>query len=340
MTWLVTGGAGYVGAHVVHAMTGAGEDVVVLDDLSTGDAGRLPGLPSVPLVVGSVRDRGLVRRVLREHAVQGVVHVAGKKQVTESMADPLTYYAENVEGLIALLEGCRAEGVRRFVFSSSAAVYGAPDADPVAEDAPCRPLSPYGETKLVGEWLLRDCAAWGLAATSLRYFNVAGAACPRLGDSGAANLVPLVFAALDAGRPPVVFGDDHATPDGTGVRDFVHVADVATAHLAAARALTAGSGGGTYNVGRGEGSSVLDVLRTVAEVTGADSTPTVAGRRPGDPASVVAAVGRIERELGFRAVHDLRSMVDSAWTAWRRLQPIPSGVPGARFPRPGTPLRR
>jgi UDP-glucose 4-epimerase len=323
VSWLVTGGAGYIGAHVVHAMVAAGEEVVVLDDLSTGDAARLDGLPSVPLVVGSVRDRGLVRRVLREHAVQGVVHVAGKKQVAESVADPLTYYAENVEGLVALLESCRAKGVSRFVFSSSAAVYGSPDADPVTEDAPCRPVSPYGQTKLVGEWLLRDCAAaWGLAATSLRYFNVAGAADPRLGDTGAANLVPLVFTALDAGSPPVVFGADHATPDGTGVRDFVHVADVAAAHLAAARALTAGSPGGTYNVGRGEGSSVLDVLRVVGEVTGADTTPTIAGQRPGDPGSVVAAVGRIERELGFRAEHDLRAMVTSAWTAWRRLQPL------------------
>ena len=323
MTWLVTGGAGYIGAHVVHAMVAAGEPVVVLDDLSTGDADRLEGLGSVPLVVGSVRDRGLVRRVLREHAVQGVVHVAGKKQVAESVADPLTYYAENVEGLVALLESCHATGVRRFVFSSSAAVYGSPDTDPVGEDAPCRPLSPYGQTKLAGEWLLRDCAtAWGLVATSLRYFNVAGAAQPRLGDVGAANLVPLVFAALDAGCPPVVFGDDHATPDGTGVRDYVHVADVAAAHLAAARALAAGSAGGTYNVGRGAGCSVRDVLRVVATVTGADTTPTVAGRRSGDPASVVAAVDRIERELGFRARRDLHDMVASAWAAWRHLQPL------------------
>jgi UDP-glucose 4-epimerase len=323
MTWLVTGGAGYIGAHVVHAMAAAGERVVVLDDLSTGDAARLEQLPAVPLVVGSVRDRGLVRRVLREHAVQGVVHVAGKKQVAESMADPLTYYAENVEGLVALLESCRAKGVARFVFSSSAAVYGTPDRDPVTEDAPCRPLSPYGRTKLVGEWLLRDCAAaWGLAVTSLRYFNVAGAVEPRLGDSGAANLVPLVFAALDAGCAPVVFGDDHATPDGTGVRDYVHVADVAAAHLAAVRALAAGSPGSTYNVGRGQGCSVLDVLRVIGEVTGADTTPTVAGRRPGDPASVVASVVRIERELGFRAEHDLRSIIGSSWTAWSRLQPL------------------
>ncbi|MBM7807541.1 UDP-glucose 4-epimerase [Geodermatophilus bullaregiensis] len=322
MSWLVTGGAGYVGAHVVHAMVAAGEDVVVLDDLSTGDADRLAGLPQVPLEVGSVRDRGTVRRVLREKGVSGVVHLAGKKQVAESVADPLLYWAENVEGLVALLEGCRAKGVTRFVFSSSASVYGTPDADRVAEDTACCPLSPYGRTKLAGEDLLRDCAAWGLTSTSLRYFNVAGAAAPELGDRGAANLVPLVFEALDAGRPPLLFGDDHPTPDGSCVRDFVHVSDVAHAHVAAARALAAGRPGGTYNVGRGEGSSVLEVLRVVAEVTGGDTTPQVTGRRPGDAARVVAAVDRIATDLGFRATRDLREMVTSAWTAWRALQPL------------------
>ena len=322
MSWLVTGGAGYVGAHVVHAMVAAGEEVVVLDDLSTGDADRLASLPGVPLEVGSVRDRGMVRRVLRENGVTGVVHLAGKKQVAESVADPLLYWAENVEGLVALLEGCRAKGVTRFVFSSSASVYGMPDAERVDEDTDCRPLSPYGRTKLAGEDLLRDCAAWGLAATSLRYFNVAGAAAPELGDRGTANLVPLVFEALDAGRPPLLFGDDHPTPDGSPVRDFVHVSDVADAHVAAARALVAGRPGGTYNVGCGEGSSVLEVLRVVAEVTGGDTTPEVAGRRPGDPARVVAAVDRIARDLGFRATRDLRETITSAWTAWRALQPL------------------
>jgi UDP-glucose 4-epimerase len=321
VSWLVTGGAGYVGAHVVHAMAAAGEQVVVLDDLSTGEAERLAPLSSVPLVVGSVRDRGLVRRVLREHAVQGVVHLAGRKKVAESVADPLLYYAENVEGAVALLEACRAKGVTRFVFSSSAAVYGLPATEQVGEDAECRPISPYGRTKLVGEWLVRDSAAWGLAAVNLRYFNVAGAGSPRLGDRGTGNLVPLVFEAVDADRPPVLYGADHPTPDGSPVRDFVHVADVAEAHLAAARALTAGAPGGTYNVGRGEGSSVLEVLRLVGEVTGGDTTPEVADARPGDPARVVAAVDRIDRDLGFRARCDLRSIVESAWAAWRTSQP-------------------
>jgi len=316
MTWLVTGGAGYIGAHVVRAMVADGQSVVALDDLSTGDAARVD--QGAILEHGSILDRGLVRRVLREHEVTGVVHIAAKKQVGESVADPLLYYRENLEGLVALLDGCRAKGVDRFVFSSSAATYGLPDVHLVSEDTPGSPLSPYGETKLVGEWLLRDCErAYGMRVMSLRYFNVAGAATAALGDSGITNLVPMVFDRIETGERPRVFGDDYPTPDGTCVRDYVHVADIADAHLAAARALDAGEPGATYNVGRGAGSSVLDVLRVVAEVTGRDTTPDVVARRPGDPARIVAQVDLIRAELGFCAGRDLVAMVDSAWTAWR-----------------------
>ncbi len=320
MTWLVTGGAGYIGAHVVRALVQDGQRVVALDDLSTGEADRVD--PGAVLEEGSVLDRGLVRRVLREHGVTGVVHIAAKKQVGESMADPLLYYRENVEGLVALLDGCRAKGVDRVVFSSSAATYGLPDVDLVTEDTPGVPLSPYGESKLVGEWLLRDCErAYGMRAMNLRYFNVAGTAAPELGDPGVFNLIPLVFAALEQGRNPQVFGTDYPTPDGTCVRDYVHVEDIARAHLAAARALDDGAPGATYNIGRGEGSSVLDVLRVVQEVTGLDTSHDAAPRREGDPAFVVAAVDRIREGLGFTAEHDLRSMVASAWAGWRLRHP-------------------
>lgn len=315
MTWLVTGGAGYIGAHVVRALVSDGQDVVVLDDLSTGRADRVD--PGAQLVEGSVLDRGLVRRVMRMNGVTGVVHIAAKKQVGESVADPLLYYRENVEGLVALLDSCRDKGVDRVVFSSSAATYGLPDVELVDEDTPGVPLSPYGESKLVGEWMLRACAsAYGMRVMSLRYFNVAGAATPELADTGVFNLVPLVFRALAAGERPKVFGGDYPTPDGTCIRDYVHVADIADAHLAAARALDGGALSATYNIGRGEGSSVLDVLEVIGDVTGLDTTPDVVDRRAGDPARVVAAVDRIRDGLGFTAQHDLRSMVRSAWAGW------------------------
>ena len=316
MTWLVTGGAGYIGAHVVRAMVADGQSVVALDDLSTGDASRVD--PRAAFERGTILDRAFVRRVLREHDVTGVVHIAAKKQVGESVADPLLYYRENVEGLVSLLEGCQTQGIDRFVFSSSAATYGLPDVELVTEETPGVPLSPYGETKLVGEWLLRDCAtAYGLRTMSLRYFNVAGAASPDLGDPGVFNLIPLVFLALSKGERPRVFGADYPTPDGTCVRDYVHVADIADAHLVAAKALDAGEPGATYNIGRGEGSSVLDVLKVVEQVTGLDTAPEIVDRRPGDPARIVASVERIRQGLGFRAQHDLHDMVQSAWTAWQ-----------------------
>ncbi len=319
MTWLVTGGAGYIGAHVVRAMVGDCQQVVALDDLSTGAADRVHG---AALVEGSVLDRGLVQQVLREHGVTGVVHIAGKKQVGESVADPLLYYRENVEGLIALVEGCREQGVDRFVFSSSAATYGLPDVELVSEDTPGVPLSPYGESKLIGEWLLRDCAAaYGMRAMALRYFNVAGAATPELGDPGVFNLIPLVLQALRDGRRPRVNGDDYATPDGTCVRDYVHVTDIADAHLAAARALDGGAAGATYNIGRGVGSSVLEVIDMIGQVTGLDTGYDVGPRRAGDPARIVAAVDRIREGLGFTAQYDLREMVCSAWAGWQLTHP-------------------
>jgi UDP-glucose 4-epimerase len=318
MTWLVTGGAGYIGAHVVRAMVADGQDVAVLDDLSTGTADRID--PGTRFVKGSLLDRAALTDAMR--GVTGVVHIAAKKQVGESVAEPLHYYRENLDGLLTLLEACRDGGVDRFVFSSSAATYGMPDVELVTEDLPTSPLSPYGETKLVGEWLLRDCAvAFGLRVMNMRYFNVAGAATPELGDPGVFNLVPLVFQALAKGEQPRVFGNDYPTADGTCIRDYVHVADIADAHLAAARALDAGAEGATYNIGRGTGSSVLEVLDVIGRVTGLDTTPDVVARRPGDPARIVASVDRIAAGLGFEAKHDLAQMVETAWAGWQLRHP-------------------
>ncbi|MCX4762555.1 UDP-glucose 4-epimerase GalE [Streptomyces sp. NBC_01275] len=321
MTWLITGGAGYIGAHVVRALTEAGEGAVVYDDLSTGLAARVPA--GVPLVVGSTLDGERVSRVLAEHSVTGVVHLAAKKQVGESVDRPLHYYRQNVEGLRVLLEAVTAAGVPSFVFSSSAAVYGMPDVDLVTEDTPCAPMSPYGETKLAGEWLVRATGrATGLSTASLRYFNVAGAAAPDLADAGVFNLVPMVFERLTGDAPPRIFGDDYPTPDGTCVRDYIHVVDLAEAHVAAARALQASPGRDlTLNIGRGEGVSVREMIDRVNAVTGYDRPPTVTPRRPGDPARVVASADRIAAQLGWKAKHDVQDMITSAWEGWVRLHP-------------------
>ncbi|MFC8229727.1 UDP-glucose 4-epimerase GalE [Streptomyces sp. NPDC057287] len=325
MTWLITGGAGYIGAHVAKAMTEAGERVVVLDDLSTGFEERLPA--GVTLVRGSAYDRGVLDRVLAEHAVTGVVHLAAKKQVGESVEKPLLYYRENVTGLAVLLEAVVAAGVRRFLLSSSAAVYGVPDVELITEETPCAPINPYGETKLAGEWLVRATGhAHGISTACLRYFNVAGSAEPALADTGVFNVVPMFFDRLTRGDAPRIFGDDYPTPDGTCVRDYIHVADLAEAHLAVARKLdrdaeeTAGSDL-TVNIGRGEGVSVRRLAELVAEVTGIPAEPVVEPRRPGDAARAVASSARMTGELGWTARRGMREMVLSAWEGWCRLHP-------------------
>ncbi|MFG2312675.1 UDP-glucose 4-epimerase GalE [Streptomyces sp. NPDC048566] len=317
MTWLITGGAGYIGAHVARAMAEAGERVVALDDLSSGVADRLP--PGIPLVQGSSLDGDLLKRVLAEHAVTGVVHLAARKQVGESVAEPTRYYQENVGGLATLLEAVAGAGVRRFVFSSSAAVYGNPDADPITEDTACAPMSPYGETKLAGEWLVRAAGrAHGIATVCLRYFNVAGAASPELADTGVFNIIPMVFDRLTRGEAPRIFGDDYPTPDGTAVRDYLHVCDLAEAHLAAARRLTGGASGDlTVNIGSGRGVSVRELMALVAEVTGDTRQPVVEPRRPGDAPRAVASAALAGEELGWSARREVAEMVESAWRGWR-----------------------
>ncbi|MGW2231513.1 UDP-glucose 4-epimerase GalE [Streptomyces formicae] len=317
MTWLITGGAGYIGAHVVRVMAAAGEDVVVLDDISSGVPQRLP--EEVPLVKGSSLDTDLLRRVLAEHGVTGIVHLAARKQVGESVEQPLRYYRENLGGLTTLLEAAAEAGVRRFVFSSSAAVYGnPPDVDLVSEDTPCVPVSPYGETKLAGEWLVRAAGrAHGMATVCLRYFNVAGSASPELADTGVYNVIPMVFDRLTRDESPRIFGDAHPTPDGTCVRDYIHVSDLAEAHLAAARRLAGADGGDlTVNIGRGEGVSVRELVTLIGEVSGDCRPAVVEPMRAGDSPRAVADASLAARELGWTARRGVREMVESAWAGW------------------------
>ena len=315
-TWLLTGGAGYIGAHVLRSLQESGREVVVLDDLSTGLERKVP--QGVPLVRADINDRDAVEAALRDHRIDGVVHLAAKKAVGESVAHPALYYRENVGGLTTLLAAMDAAGVGNFVFSSSAATYGAPDVDLVTEDSPTVPTSPYGETKLVGEWLTRaQGVATGLSWISLRYFNVAGAGASDLGDVGAFNLVPLVLRAYSRGEAAKVFGDDYPTPDGTCVRDYIHVADLADAHVAAAAATESGGRADTYNVGTGEGYSVSQVIDAIRRVAGIDLKSEVVARRPGDPPRIVASAERIRAELGWSATHGLDDIVASAWEAWQ-----------------------
>jgi UDP-glucose 4-epimerase len=318
MSWLVTGGAGYIGAHVVEALHDRGEQAVVIDDFSTGERGRTG---AAVLVEGSILDEDLVRRTIADNAVRGIIHIAAKKQVGESVADPLKYYRENVVATIGLLHAAVDTGLDSFVFSSSAATYGTPDLEFVTEDAPSAPVSPYGTSKLIGEWAARDvAAATALRVVSLRYFNVAGAVRPELGDPGVFNLIPMAFERIVAGEPPRIFGADYPTPDGTCIRDYIHVADIADAHVAALEDLASAGGGAPYrvfNVGRGEGSSVREVLQAIAKVTGSDLEPVTVERRPGDPARVVASADRIRAQLGWTATHSLEDMVSTAWAAWQ-----------------------
>jgi UDP-glucose 4-epimerase len=320
-TWLVTGGAGYIGAHVVRSLQSSGRSVIVLDDFSSGLASRLPD--GVPVVRADVHDRDALADAFAEFEVDGVVHLAAKKAAGESVDIPLFYYRENVDGMLSLLEAMQAAGVGSLVYSSSASVYGTPESNPVTEDSALRPESPYGESKVVGEWLARDCGiAWGLSWAALRYFNVAGAGSDDLGDNSVSNLIPMVFRALDLGQRPRVFGDDYPTPDGTCIRDYIHVSDLAEAHVAAAARCEQGGHADAYNVGRGTGSSVREVLDEIASVLAVDLDAEVVDRRAGDPPASFAATGRIEQALGWRATHDLDQMVASAWSAWNTQRTI------------------
>ncbi len=315
MTWLVTGGAGYIGSHIAAALHQAHMDVVVVDDLSTGREQFVP--PGVVFARGTILDREFLEDTLERNQVTGVIHVAGFKYAGVSVQRPLHTYEQNVTATLTLLAAMAAADIRRMVFSSSASVYGTPNVDLVTEDTATAPESPYGETKLIGEWLLADQGrAHGLAHVSLRYFNVVGSGLPYVFDVSPHNLFPLVFDALLAGTSPHINGNDYPTPDGTCVRDYVHVSDIAAAHVAAARRLEAGEPlEPAYNLGSGSGSSVAEIMAAIAEVTGIPFTPHVGPRRAGDPARIVASGALAARDLDWRMRHTLSDMVESAWSA-------------------------
>ncbi|HYP44099.1 MAG TPA: UDP-glucose 4-epimerase GalE [Propionibacteriaceae bacterium] len=331
MTVLVTGGAGYIGAHVVRLLRERGDDVVVVDDMSTGVADNLAGASLARLDLSSETATDQLESLLREHSVESVIHIAAKKQVGESAERPAWYYLQNVGGFAHLLQAMENAGVDKMMFSSSAATYGNPDlrpGEPLTEDTPPNPISPYGETKLVCEWMMRAAGrAWGLRGVGLRYFNVAGAGWPELGDRTAMNLIPIVFEALTQGKQPVVFGNDYPTPDGTCIRDYIHVLDLAECHLLALDYLSGDDRPhDLFNVGTGTGTSVLEVLQQIATSTGYDVEPVIVQRRPGDPADLVADVSRIKEALGWTSSRTVADMTESAWQSWTRVHgdvPVP-----------------
>ena len=321
MTILVTGGAGYIGSHMVHELTDAGEPVVVLDNLSTGFRFLIPG--SVPFVSGSTGDRDLIKKTIERHGVTAIIHFAASVVVPDSISDPLGYYRNNTMNTCTLLDAAIKCGVRKVIFSSTAAVYGNAEQNPVPENAATAPISPYGTSKLMSEIMLHDAGkAHGLRFVILRYFNVAGAD-PKLrtgqATAGATHLIKVACEAALGKRPKMdVYGTDFPTPDGTGIRDYIHVSDLARAHSAALAHLRRGGESKTFNCGYGKGASVLEVVDSVRRISGRDFPVEVCGRRPGDPAALVANVDRIRATLDWRPqFQDLDTIVAHAY-AWER----------------------
>ena len=315
MKLLVTGGAGYIGSHVVRLAEAAGADITVVDDLSTGITSRIT-CPLEQIELSQDLAVAQLTKLMSDTRFDAVIHLAARKQVGQSVEQPERYYKDNVGGLANLLSAMRATGTKKIVFSSSAATYGMPDVDTVSEDYPGKPINPYGETKLVGEWLVRAASVWGLRSVNLRYFNVAGTGFADLADTAALNLIPIAIEQIRSGKNPIVFGDDYPTPDGSCIRDYVHVHDLAAAHIRAVEYLESEDRPfDTFNVGTGIGASVFEVLAALRAASGIEFEIEVGSRRPGDPPRLVADVSRIEKLLGFRCEKDLSEIVQSAWDA-------------------------
>ena len=315
MKLLITGGAGYIGAHVASLAKRSGHEIIVVDDLSTGLADRVD-CEIVNIDIATDESVSALSRLMKKHRFEAVIHFAAKKQVGQSVELPEHYYQQNIGGLANLLLAMRENKVHKLVFSSSAATYGIPEIDYPNEDYPAAPINPYGETKLIGEWMVKNASVWGLKGVNLRYFNVAGCEAPELADTAEFNLIPIAIGMLKRGEKPKVFGTDYPTKDGSCIRDYVHVGDLAAAHLMAVDYLAAEKQEfNTFNVGTGTCASVFEVLAEIKNASSIDFEIEIAPRRAGDPPKLVADASRIEKTLGFKAKHGLEEIVRSAWSA-------------------------
>ena len=322
MRILVTGGAGYIGSHTVALLRARGDFVVIFDSL---ELGHREAIGDTPLVVGRTHDQALVKQVIGDHHLEAVIHFAAYKAAGESMRNPAKYFHNNVYGSLCLLEAAQQAGVRRFVFSSTAAVYGTPQSLPVAEDASLHPENPYGESKLLVEQMLRWFdACHGLRSVALRYFTAAGAALDaRNGEDphNVQNLIPLVMNTATGRQAKVsIFGTDYPTPDGTGIRDYIHVLDLAQAHACALDFLAAQQRSDVFNLGTGKGASVLEVLQAARRTSGLEIPAEITPRRPGDPAAVWADNTKAKTVLGWQPRYGLKEIIETAW-AWHKGHP-------------------
>lgn len=311
MNVLVTGGAGYIGSHIVRSLIQKQANVISVDDLSTGLQQRLE-CDSAAFSLEAADSEQKLLALMREHQIDSVIHMAARKQVGESVERPEFYYQSNVGGLLNLLNAMKKADVKKLVFSSSAAVYGIPDVEAVKESDETKPINPYGQTKLIGEWMISNAASWGLSAISLRYFNVAGSGWSDLADKQALNLIPIILDRIAKEDKVEVFGDDYPTLDGSCIRDYIHVEDLAHAHISALDHLGE-AGNSVFNVGTGKGSSVFEVIAEIERVSGLKLDVKVGPRRAGDPPKLIASPEKISQQLGWQAKYGLAEIVSSAW---------------------------
>ena len=313
--WLITGGAGYIGAHIVRDFLKNNIEIVVIDDLSTGQKRKIPG--DVVFYPSSILDKDILNQIFLNHEFEGVIHVAAKKSVIDSMTRPNYYFEENVMGLKNILDVMKTRNVNKLVFSSSSSVYGSPSNALSKESDLLNPISFYGKTKLIGEWLIDGAVEWGLNSICLRYFNVAGAGSVGLGDVGEFNLIPMVFRAIVEKRNPVIFGNNYPTHDGTCIRDYIHVDDVSSAHLTCAQKLMSEPLQDIFNIGTGHGYSVKEVIEKIMQVTKLNFDVDIAPPRAGDPATTGADTKKIKTILGWESKKGIDEIIDSAWQAWQ-----------------------